>query len=186
MASQLPDQVTVILLERVAVPLLNRAGPSIWTWLRERIGRRPLPALEPEPPTDFTRSITLRLREEYAISLDLSTVPSVAVWFEVINHSDVEVVLDRIVLELRVGQPVLQDVMAHRYPIPSHETVSNIYFFGLLTEGATALIRKHQEALRAPGGAVQQLQVNARAYFDSPTLRFAIDTRNISRPLPQG
>jgi hypothetical protein len=137
-----------------------------------------------EPSTDFTRSIALRLRDEPGLVLDLGAVPSAAVWFEVINHSDVDLVLDRIVLELRVGQTVLHDVMGHRYPVPKHETVSSIYYLGRLTEGAAALIRKHQEAARAQGGPVQTIHVYARAYFDSPTWRFAIDSRNISRPLP--
>lgn len=185
MSSQLPDQVAVILLERVAVPLVNRAGSGIWAALRERVLRRPTPAPS-EQSVDFTRRISLRLREAAAISLDLSSLPSAAVFFEVINHSDVDLVLDRVVLELRVGQPLLHDVMAHRYPIPAHETVSNIYYFGLLTEGAAALIRKHQAAARTPGGAVHQIQVNARAYFDSPTLRFAVESKNISQPLPAG
>lgn len=184
MSGPLADQVTVILLERVAVPLVNRAGSGIWSWFSENVLRRP--RAEPvEPSIDFTRAIALRLRDADAITLDLtSTVPSVSIWFEVINHSDVELVLDRIVLELRVGQPVLQGVMAHRYPIPPHTTVSTIWFFELLTEGAMKLISQHQEALQKPGGSVQVLHVTARAYFDSPALRFAIESSNLSRPYP--
>jgi hypothetical protein len=81
---------------------------------------------------------------------------------------------------LRVGQPVLHGVMAHRYPIPPHRTVSTITFSGMLSEGAVKLIRQHQENLRNPGGPFQVIHVTARAYFDSPALRFAI----VSRPSP--
>jgi hypothetical protein len=53
--------------------------------------------------TDFTKEIALRLRDGDAITLDVTgTVPSVWVWFEVIDHSDIDLVLDRIVLELRI------------------------------------------------------------------------------------
>ncbi len=187
MSSPLSDQMTVILLERVAVPLVNRAGSGLWTLFRERVLKRPAPAAAEEPSTDFTKLIALRLRETDAIVLDLNgQVPSVSVWFEVINHSDVDLVLDRIVLELRAGQPFHQGVMAHRTAIPAHSTVSTIWFYGVLTEGAARLIHQHQEAARTGAGSFQILQVTARGYFDSPTLRFAIEGRNISGSLPTG
>jgi hypothetical protein len=102
----------------------------------------------------------------------------------VINHSDVDLVLDRIVLELRAGQPFHLGLMAHRTPIPPHSTVSTIWYYGLLTEGAVALIREYQEKARTGAGSLQVLQVFPRGYFDSPTLRFPIEGRNISRHLP--
>jgi hypothetical protein len=130
---------------------------------------------------DFTRKIALRQRDESAIVVDVtSVVPNVMVWFEVINHSDVDLVLDRIVLELRVGQPILHGVMAHRYPVPPHETVSMITFFGMLTEGAVKLIQQQQQTQTH-----QTIHVTARAYFDAPAaaLRFAIEGKNLFRPL---
>jgi hypothetical protein len=139
--------------------------------------------VEAEVSTDFTRKIALRLRDESAIVLDVTgVVPNVMVWFEVINHSDVDLVLDRIVLELRVGQPILHGVMAHRYPVPPHDTVSTITFFGMLTEGAVKLIRQQQQQTQTH----QTIHVTARAYFEAPAaaLRFAIDGRNLYRSLP--
>jgi hypothetical protein len=62
--------------------------------------------------------------------------------------------------------------------------VSTIWYYGLLTEGAVALIREYQEKARTGAGSLQVLQVFPRGYFDSPTLRFAIEGRNISRHLP--
>lgn len=186
MDPQLQEKITMTLIDQVGVPLLKRAGPPIWGWIRETVFRRPL--LAPPPPVDFTRSIRLRLRGEAgAILLDLSAVPSVRIDFEVINHSDVDLVLDRIVLTLWNGQVVLHGVMAHRCPIPHNDTVSTIVFMGSLTEGAAALIRKNQDAIRSGSGTAtsNQLQVGARAYFDAPTLgqSFALEGWNLSRPL---
>jgi hypothetical protein len=56
-----------------------------------------------------------------AIALDVSIVRSVAIWFEVVNHKDVELVLVRIVLELRLGQPKRVGVLAPRHPVPRDE-----------------------------------------------------------------
>lgn len=182
MSEPITDQAAVILLERLAVPLANRAGAGLWSWLTANVLRRPRAAVE-RISTDFTSDIALRLRDEAAIALDVaSTAPNVSVWFEVINHSDVELVLDRIVLELRVGQPILHGVMAHRYPIPPHKTVSTITFSGMLTEGAVRLIRQHQGSPAQVG----QIHVTARAYFDAPAaaLRFAIEGRSLFRALP--
>jgi hypothetical protein len=180
MSEPITDQAAVILLERVAVPLVNSAGTGLWSWLRARFGRGTGEVVE-EVATDFTWDIALRLRDEAAIVIDVtSVVPNVMVWFEVINHSDVDLVLDRIVLELRVGQPILHGVMAHRYPIPPHKTVSTITFFGMLTEGAMQLVRQFQQQ------GHQTIHVTARAYFDAPAaaLRFAIDGTNLFRSLP--
>ncbi len=186
MDPQLQEKITMTLIDQVGVPLLKRAGP-VWSWIRETVFRRPLPTPAPPLPVDFSRSIRLRLREPDAITFDLHTVPSVRIDFEVINRSDVDLVLDRIVLTLWNGQPVLQGVMAHRYPIPPNETTSTIFFAGMLTEGAAALIRKNQDAIRSGSGTAtsNQLQVGARAYFDAPTLgqSFALEGWNLIRPL---
>jgi hypothetical protein len=70
--------------------------------------------------------------------------------------------------------------MAHRYPVPPHETVSTITFFGMLTEGAVKLIQQQQTQTH------QTIHVTARAYFDAPAaaLRFAIEGKNLFRSLP--
>ena len=61
---------------------------------------------------------------------------SVGIDFKLINLTDIEVVLDRIVLTLWNGQAVLQGVMAHRYRIPSREIVWTVCFLGTLTEAS--------------------------------------------------
>jgi hypothetical protein len=133
MSEPITDQAAVILLERVAVPLVNRAGSGIWWWFTAHVLRRPSEVVEgAEVSTDFIRKVGLQLRGENAVVLDVtSVVPNVAVYFEVINHSGRRAgARPASSWSLRVGQPTLNGIMGHRYPIEPHETVSTITFKG--------------------------------------------------------
>jgi hypothetical protein len=108
------------------------------------------------------------------------TVPNVSIWFEVISHYAVDAVLDKIVLQLWAGQPVLSATMDHWYPIPRHSTVGTVYFSGELTPGAVE--RNRQEmAKRGPRG---RYMVQGTAYFSSESGPFEVQLIRLEREVP--
>jgi hypothetical protein len=125
--------------------------------------------------------IAVRLRAEHPLVVDLdSVVPSVSIWLEINSHSDVDAVLDRIVVDFWAGQPVLTGVMAHRHRVARHSTVENVYFCGQLTPGAVERIRQEM-AKTAPRG---RYTVYATAYFDSSEGAFEVQPQRLEREIP--
>jgi hypothetical protein len=125
--------------------------------------------------------VEVRLRGENPIVVDLnSTVPNVSIWFEVISHHAVDAMLDKIVLQLWAGQPVLSGTMDHRYPIPRHSTVGTIYFSGELTPGAVERIRQEM-AKQGPRG---RYTVHGTAYFSSDSGHFEVQLLRQEREIP--
>jgi hypothetical protein len=137
-------------------------------------------------PGDVHRRVMVGLHDEHAVEARLqNAVPAISVCFVVSNHSNLDLVLDRIVLSVWAGQPVLNGVMAHRTPVPRHETVNTIYFEDMLTQADVDQIRKCMEAVRSgtPGGQ-GQYRIHGRAYFESAHGWFAIDLHRLQRDIP--
>jgi hypothetical protein len=132
------------------------------------------------------RRVSVGLRDEHAVVAQLhNSVPAISVWFVVSNHSNQDLVLDRIVLSVWAGQPVLHGVMAHRTPVPPHETVGSIYFEGMLTAAAVDQIRQCMESVRSgAAGGQGQYRIHGRAYFESAQGWFAIDLHHLQRDIP--
>jgi hypothetical protein len=137
-------------------------------------------------PDEAQRRVTVGLRDEHAVVAQLeNAVPAISIRFVVSNHRNLELVLDRIVLSVWAGQPVLHGVMAHRTPVPRYETVSTIYFEDILTPAAVDQIRKCMEAVRSgAAGGQGQYRIHGRAYSESAHGQFAIDLHHLQRDIP--
>jgi hypothetical protein len=130
--------------------------------------------------TQVAQQVKLDLRGPSPVSLSLSSaVPIINVWFEVQNHSVLDLTLDRIVVDISVGQQIAYGVMAHRYPVAHHTTESGIYFVATLTPGAVELIKQQAST---PG--TRFVRVGARAYFETKLGWFAVEGVNLIRDLP--
>lgn len=97
--------------------------------------RSPAAAALPVPTTPSASAVKprvdVRLGCDSSVQVDIhSTVPNVSIGFEVISHHDEDAVLEKIAFQLWAGQPVLTATMDHRHAIPSHSTISNVFFRG--------------------------------------------------------
>ena len=108
------------------------------------------------------RSITWGLTE---------SAPAVHVWLQVVNHSGVGLVLDRVVLDVWAGQPVAYGVMAYRTLIPKHSTIDRIPpFHAVLTSAAIEQIKRHQQQSPSAAG----YNINGTGFFDSKLGSFEV------------
>lgn len=140
------------------------------TWLLRRLVKL----------NEIAPQVKLELRGPSPVSISLtSAVPIINVWFEVQNHSILDLVLDRIVVDISVGQQVAYGVMAHRYPVAAHTTESGIYFVETLVPGAVELIRQ-----QAANPGTRFVRVGARAYFETRLGWFEVQGTNLIRDLP--
>jgi hypothetical protein len=101
--------------------LLDWIGGRLLDWLPRWIVRR-FVKLEA-----IARQVKLGLLSTGAVTFGLTeAAPVVRVWFQVENHSGLDVVLDRIVLEVWAGQPIAYGVMARRTTIARHTTAREV------------------------------------------------------------
>ena len=104
-------------------------------WLRRRL----------YPDARLPREVTLRLRGEKPIQVNVSAKPSeLWVYFEVENHNPVDIVLDRIVLFLWAtsGGSLADGVMANRHAVTRHSTSDLIAWRSIITAEAADVVRR--------------------------------------------
>jgi hypothetical protein len=136
-------------------------------WLRRRL----------YPDARLAQDVTLKLRGEKPIQVNVSSKPSeVWAYFEVENHSPIDIVLDRITLFLWIEGGLADGVMANRHPVARHSTSDLIAWRSIITTEAADMVRR----LMTQQGA--RLTADVTAYFTSPFGWFAVrPTRHFQR-----
>jgi hypothetical protein len=150
--------------------LLEFLGGRLLDWLPGWLARRFVSV------DSVSRQVRLLPRSKTPLVFSLNeATPTVRAYFQVVNHSGVDLMLDRIVAEIWAGQPVAYGVMAHRVAIAKHATTDEIPAFQMpLTpkaiEGAER-IREQQKA--NPGSQGNYTQIGT-AFFDSKIGSFKV------------
>ena len=177
--------------------LLWRAGASRWALVRRdeqpdaryrtsytKVRTHPIESRLPRlllrlflTPDDLRNSVKLGLRQNAPAQLSLNgQVPSIDLWFQVTNFSAVDLVMDRMLLDVWFGQPTFTTTILHRYVVPSGEISDGIHVRHMLSEAQKAQIAAFQSAEHN----VNQLHIYLTAYFDSKLGPFFVQS-NIER-----
>jgi len=104
--------------------LLEFLGGRLVDWLPSWLVRRFVPLASVQRQV----KVLPRSRSPLNFSLNEAT-PTVRAYFQVENHSGVDLVLDRIITDIWAGQPVAYGVIAYRTAIPKHTTTDHIPAF---------------------------------------------------------
>lgn len=92
-----------------------------------------------------------------------SEVPRVSIYFRISNLSSVGVTLDRMLVNVWVGQPTLRGSVLQRYQLPKRTSDDNVYFSSSLSIPQQEQIKK-----RVDGQLLSSsVRINIVAYFDS-------------------
>ena len=154
--------------------LLSLAGDRLLGvlpgWIRRRL----------YPDARLARDVTLKLRGEKPINVNVqSKPPEIWMYFEVENHSPVDIVLDRITLFVWVTGGLADGVMANRHPVARHTTSDLVAWRSIITSDAADMIRVQLQQNR---GA--RLTADVTAYFTSRIGWFFVrPTRHFERDL---
>jgi hypothetical protein len=162
-------------LTGVADVLLSLVGEKLLGvlpgWLRRRL----------YPDARLAQDVTLKLRGEKPININVGSKPSeVWVYFEVENHSPVDIVLDRITLFIWTssGGSLAGGVMANRHPVARHSTSDLVAWRSIITSEAADNVR---QSMVQPG---VRLTADVTAYFTSAFGWFSVrPTRHFERDL---
>jgi len=128
------------------------------------------------PLTSVVRQVRLLPRSKAPLNFSLNeTTPTVRAWFQVENHSGIELMLDRIVSDIWAGQPVAYGLMGYRTRIPKHTTATQIPPFQVaLTPAAIEQVQRQRQLQQATPGIQPSYTMNATAFFDSKLGAFEV------------
>lgn len=137
------------------------------------------------PPTRIAEEVEIDLRRinPIAISFRSTEFPCVDVWFRISNLSPVSLLLDRLLVDLWVGQPTLRCAVLRRVEIPRRSSKDDIHLWHDLTTTQEERIRR-----RADEKGVLSVPVTlyVDAYFESRIGAVHVRTTLEHRDLPLG
>ncbi|MCK9570994.1 hypothetical protein M0R72_18745 [Candidatus Pacearchaeota archaeon] len=114
------------------------------------------------PTTRIVQKIKIDLRGNNPIQIARFDIPKISLWFEIKNRSLVDLVLDRMLIEIQINsQPILYGAMLRRQEIPKTDDTI-VYFNELLT----SLQQQHLLSRRDKNKMIETIHVDVEAYFE--------------------
>lgn len=136
-------------------------------------------------PTDsLIEEVDIDLRSTNPINFALSKkVPELSVWLRITNRSLLEISLDRILMEIWVGQPLLWGGVFEPKTLEPRSTIEDVYFRSKLSNSQVEQIEANVD-----DGDIREISIQANAYFNSKSGPFNVETnlksRDVSVTLP--
>ncbi len=143
-------------MTEIALYLLEKVLDLLPRWMVRRL----------LPPQRIAQQIEIDLRRinPIAISFKSTEFPCVDAWFRISNQSQVNLVLDRLLIDLWVNQPMLRGTVLRRAEIPRRTTKDDVHFWHDLTTTQEERVRKHVDE---KGILTVPVAINLDAYFES-------------------
>jgi len=129
----------------------------------------------------IARQVEIDLRSTNPIDISFGTeIPRLSLCSRVSNLSLFNLVLDRLLIDLWVGQPIFQGAILERFDIPKRKSRDDIYFRYELTLPQQEQIRKRikDKVISVP------ITLNVKAYFESKIGFIPVDKRFEQRDVP--
>jgi hypothetical protein len=115
-------------------------------------------------PLKIASKVEIDLRREHPIDINFgSEIPRLSLSFRISNLSPVDLVLDRLLIDLWFRQPTLRGAILERYGVRRNSSRDDVYFTDQLTVSQQEQIRRHVDGklLSVP------VTIHIKAYFDS-------------------
>jgi hypothetical protein len=127
------------------------------------------------PTTRIAQEIKIDLRGNNPIQIARYDIPKISLWFEITNLSLVDLVLDRMLIEIQINsQPILYGAMLRRQEIPKRNK-TGVYFNELLT----SLQQQHLQSRCNQNKMIETIHADIEAYFEFNSELIKINGGNI-------
>ena len=140
-----------MLFETIGSFLVERLYHFLPRWLERRM----------LPPANVQKEIRIDLRRQNPVSVQGGEVPTIWLWFEISNLSQIDITLDRLLFDVWFGQPTLRGAILGRAEIAKRSTATDIHFWTALDAQQVAQIKRYL------GNPLPEVTVNFSAYFES-------------------
>lgn len=108
--------------------------------------------------------LVVDLRPQSPIQIQLAYPPhDIRLWFRVDNRSNVEVELDRLLVEVWYPQPVAEGSILHRHTIGPNQLVDTLMFHAFLSQDMAETMRRYA----TDRTQYTALKIYAHAYFNT-------------------
>ena len=135
----------------------------------------------PDEQVALAGRLFIELRSQSPIQLQLAgPLPDITLWFKADNRSQLQVELDRLLVEVWMQQPLAEGAVLHRYIVKPNEWIDGIRFHKYLTPAQADLARHRLTDESQPGGANLRLQLSA--YYNTPLGTVTVFNNMIERP----
>ena len=122
-------------------------------------------------PEEVQSKVKLDLRSNAPASVYLQgQIPYVELYFQITNLGPIDLVMDRLLVEVWFGQPTFTTALLHRYVIPAGEITDGLTVRETLSENQKAQIA----AFQAADGRAGSIHVYLYAYFESKLGRLVV------------
>jgi hypothetical protein len=130
-------------------------------------------------PDSVRSRVRIGLREESPIHLWLGAqLPHIDLYFQVTNLSSLDLVLDRLLVDVWFSQPTFTGALLRRQFVPAGEITKGIHFRQFLADNQ----KRHIEEFNSrPQGTAGSINIYLTAYFESNVGRLIVD-RSIELP----
>ncbi len=126
------------------------------------------------PPKKVAKQVVIELRGEMPVNLSLGAcVPRIDLYLEVINLSNLDLVLDRMLIDLWFGQPTLNAAVLEHHRIPARSIYKHVIARSDLTAQQTKQIEPYT-AQSPPSGSIM---LNVHSYFTTKVGTVEVETR---------
>jgi hypothetical protein len=117
-------------------------------------------------PDSVRHELSIDYRGQNPVDLQLGrSVPLLRIWLEIDNRSRVHVVFDRALVEVWVGQPMLNGSILTRSTINSRDKFEDLAFEAFLSQAQVAEFQHHQQN---PPQHRPPLRLHIRSFYESP------------------
>jgi hypothetical protein len=160
-------------------PRRTEAGDAHFRPKYEQVSSRTLPTRLPGvvlrllyKPEEVQRKVKIALQDSgQPLSIYLnSQVPSIGMNFQIINLSAIDLILDRMLIEVWFGQPTFSAALLDRYVVPAGEVTQGLYLRHMLSDTQKQQI----ELFEKTAGNVGSLGIHVIAYFESKLGRLSV------------
>ena len=122
-----------MLFETIGSFLVERLYHFLPRWLERRM----------LPPARVQSEIDVDLRRQSPVNVSGGEVPTINLWFEVTNQSQIDITLDRLLLEVWFGQPTFRGAILGRIDIARRSSAKELYFWTSLDAQQVAQIKRY-------------------------------------------
>jgi len=99
--------------------------------------------------------------------------PDLRLWFRIDNRSELEVELDRVVVEVWYPQPVAEGAILDRYAVGPNQQIDTVQFHAWLLPDKVELMKRAAEDRTQ----YAELQIYTRVYFNTPVGTAQVQSR---------
>ena len=113
---------------------------------------------------EIERNIVIGLRQDSPININFGTdIPRFEIYFSITNFNQIDLTLDRLLIELWIGHPLFRGAILEKHIIPKRNNRDNLYFTKFLSIPQIEQLKNKSDGQLL----IEPIKIHITAYFNS-------------------